>query len=135
MVIIAIMAAALVLEDTPPALEPAAEAPTYEVTFAPLPRFERRWSHLGPVGPFFPDKALRAKQGGEAILRCRVGAAQVLDQCEIVSDTPRGFGFAYAAVRLAEERRIRAFGEPGEGQSIRVRVPFALGAPTSIAPK
>ena len=88
---------------------------------------------LGPVGPYYPQVAVDAQMSGEATLECRVGELGVLEACKIVSETPQGFYFGAAAGRMAASKRITAQGSPPLGETIWVRVPFALGAPASVA--
>jgi hypothetical protein len=64
--------------------------------------------HLGPPGPYFPDNAYRRQVGGEVWIKCMVGPSDELDACEALEVSPGGFGFEYAAVKMAERRYIKA---------------------------
>jgi len=102
----------------------AQQAPTREVVFAKMPG---RYKAYGPPGPYFPERAERMNQNGYGVIDCRVLAQGVLDACTAVSETPDGFGFKEAAVRLAQERLITATGQPTEGrETVRLAVPFQL---------
>ena len=105
---------------------------TYEVEFAPLAPSERQYAHLGPAGPYFPDRAVRNKRSGEGRLRCTAGMDGDLQGCVEVDEQPSGSDFSAAARILADRKRIRAAGTPQAGESIIVRVPFKLGAPAAV---
>ncbi len=112
------------------------ESPTavYETTFTPLPKSEGAFAAMGPVGPFYPQAAAKARQSGEAMLKCVSDASGGLSRCKIITETPAGFNFGAAASVLAQRKRISAAGSPPPGKVIRVRVPFVLGSPVTIAP-
>lgn len=113
----------------------AAEAPlprVYEVEFAPLKRSERQYAGSGPVGPYYPMRAVDLHLNGTATLRCRAGEAGEFQTCLPVEENPSGAGFEEAALRMADRQRIKAAGSPPVGQFILVRVPFTLGAPASV---
>ncbi len=129
MILVALAALAAVVGSEAPV--PA--APTrYEVTFAPLKKAERTFADIGPVGPYFPERAYRAGRSGEATLRCRVGPSGTLERCTVLSDKPKDYGFGIAARIMADRKRIVAVGSPNEGETILVRVPFSLGAPVAF---
>ena len=135
---------ALALAACPPmaVCDPTVERPgVHDVTFAPLSGSERAYAALGPVGPFYPQRAIRQKgsgfavTNGEAELECRVLADGVLEACKITSETPTGFGFGPAAKTMAERRRILAKDVPPTGEGwIIVRVPFDPKTPAAISP-
>jgi hypothetical protein len=110
------------------------ERQVYDVVFAPLERQERRYADLGPVGPYYPERASRAHQSGEAILQCQAEASGRLQHCAPVAETRGGWGFAIAARIMADRKRIMAAGSPTAGETILVRVPFSLGAPVTTKP-
>ena len=111
-----------------------AETQSYEASFAPLPKSERQYSKLGPVGPFYPEPAFRAGRSGEATLECKAGGSGVLERCKVMSEAPTGFHFGDAARIMADRKRIHAAGSPPSGETILVRVPFVLGAPVDVEP-
>lgn len=126
------MGLALLLAAT---LQTAATGPVdkvYDVAFAPLAPSERRFAGLGPAGPYYPDRASRAEQNGEARLRCVAGANGDLLQCAILAETPQDSGFGLAARILADRKRVRATAAPTVGEPITVRVPFVRGAPVTM---
>ncbi len=117
------------------ALQAAAADPAqkiYEVEFAPLAPSERQYAHLGPGGPYYPERAFRNHQNGEGQLRCKAGADGDLQQCVQFAEGPAGSGFADAARILADRKRVRATGAPPVGESIVVRVPFIIGSPVTM---
>jgi protein TonB len=86
------------------------------------PRWLRRPSNLDR---FYPRRAREAGIEGQAQLDCRVDLHGALD-CEAISETPPGWGFGQAAVRIAEAYRMapaQRDGRPVEGR-YRMRVPF-----------
>jgi len=117
------------------ALQAAATDPMqkiYDVEFAPLAPSERQYAHLGPAGPYYPERAFRTHQNGEGQLRCKAGLDGDLQQCAPFAERPAGSGFAEAALILADRKRVSAMGAPPAGESIIVRVPFAIGAPAIV---
>ena len=112
----------------------AAEPMIYEVAFVPLLKSEQSYARFGPVGPFYPEAAATGRRSGEAVLECRAAGGGALEKCKVVSDTPANLNFGAAARAMAERKRILVSGAPTVGDTIRVRVPFTLGAPASVAP-
>ncbi len=58
------------------------------------------------VYAFHPLRARRAKQSGSATLKCQVRLTRKLQSCQIMSDTPAGWSFGTAALRLAPRLRV-----------------------------
>lgn len=104
-----------------------------EAQFKPLARAERSFAPLGPAGPFYPQAAAMGRQSGEASLECLTGKDGALTRCKILSEAPRGFSFGAAAKVMADRKRIFVQAAP-PGQTVRVRVPFAIGAPAQMEP-
>lgn len=105
-----------------------------EVRFAPLLKSERGFARLGPVGPFYPQKAAQLGRQGEAVLDCQVASGARLIKCKVRSETPAKYDFGVAARVMADRGRVLAPEEASIGAPISVRVPFALGAPVQVAP-
>lgn len=61
-----------------------------------------KYAALDPAGPFWPDMALRAGEAGSATVQCVALASGKLTDCEVVQESPRGFGFGQAALRMAQ---------------------------------
>lgn len=55
----------------------------------------------------WPERALRLGRNGEATLRCAHDAAGVLSDCHVVHETPSGYAFGQAAVRMAKAFRLK----------------------------
>jgi hypothetical protein len=128
--LIGLLAAVAALVGAPEDGGPSEVTPTsYEVDFTPLLKSERTYARLGPVGPFYPQRAVDARKNGEATLECRTASSGTLERCKVISETPLGFDFGVAARVMADRKRIVAAASLPPGQTIRVRVPFALGAP------
>lgn len=51
---------------------------------------------------FVPPEARRQRRAGRAAINCVIRADTRLDQCRVVSESPSGFGFGDAGVRVAE---------------------------------
>ena len=88
------------------------------------PRWQRRPSNLTV---FFPDRALRRNTEGEVVLNCLVRVSGLLD-CDVVSESPAGWGFADAAQRIARAHRMVPATRNGvavEGRYV-MRVPFQI---------
>lgn len=105
-----------------------------EVSFVPLPWSESDFAKLGPVGPFFPQRALASAKKGGAILECHVQATGFLTDCKVVSEAPKGFDFGVAASVLAKRKRIRIEGATADAAPVRVHVPFDWAVPAVVAP-
>lgn len=75
---------------------------------------------------YFPPRALEASVSGAAMLSCLVNAHRELE-CVVESETPAGYGFGEAALRLSENFRLApqtAYGQDTIGG--RVRVPIRM---------
>jgi protein TonB len=88
------------------------------------PRWSQRPTNLER---YYPRRALQREIEGAAVLDCLVSTAGELT-CSVISETPRGWDFGAAALRMAADHRMvpatRA-GVPVEGR-YRMRVPFNL---------
>ena len=79
-----------------------------------------------PTSRDFPRRARERGASGAATIRCRTVASGIPTDCEILSETPSGYGFGRAALAVVE--RARLFPQrisPDEiGRTYDVRVPF-----------
>ena len=85
----------------------------------------------------YPDRATRLGVGGEARMHCKVSVLGLLENCEIVSESPADFGFGAAALKLAPYFVIRprtVDGVPVGGWSTTVPIRFNSGPPSGGAP-
>lgn len=76
---------------------------------------------------YYPDRARLRGVEGEALLDCRVDVFGAL-ACRVERETPAGWGFGEAALRIAADHRMAPAtrdGLPVEGR-YRMRVPFNL---------
>jgi TonB family protein len=72
----------------------------------------------------YPAKAKAEGVGGDVELACTAMRSGALKDCEVLSETPRGYGFSSAARTLA--RSIQVAGVPNGAE---VRVPISFPAP------
>jgi protein TonB len=75
----------------------------------------------------YPRDALRARQGGRAVLTCRIGLDTRLEGCRVVQETPPGRGFGQAALASSVHFRFRPpteNGQPVPGREVTVGVDF-----------
>lgn len=76
---------------------------------------------------YYPSRALARGVTGQVLLNCRVDTAGAL-HCSVASETPEGWGFGAAALRIAEDYRMVPATRDGlavEGR-YRMRVPFEM---------
>jgi len=69
------------------------------------PQIERAAS-ADELSRYFPDKALRADTAGTVVLKCQVKLNHTLENCEVISESPVGFGFGDAAIKVAANLRV-----------------------------
>ncbi len=60
------------------------------------------YAAFGPAGPYMPERAMRYAMWGYAVLACHVGADLKLTDCDPVKESIRDFGFAEAALHMAQ---------------------------------
>ena len=76
---------------------------------------------------YYPARALARGETGSVLLNCRVDVGGAL-HCSVVSETPEGWGFGDAALRIAQDYRMVPAMRDGvavEGR-YRMRVPFEM---------
>ena len=78
----------------------------------------------------FPEKAKAAGIGGGVDLMCTAARDGSMTDCDILNETPRGYGFGNAARRLAEQKMRAA----GVAKNDEVRVPVGFPSELSIRP-
>ncbi|HEY0647111.1 hypothetical protein [Phenylobacterium sp.] len=79
------------------------------------------------VAAAFPEKAKAAGIGGGVELMCTAARGGGMTDCEVINETPRGYGFGAAARKLAEQKMRAA----GVAKNDEVRVP--VGFPAELA--
>jgi protein TonB len=54
----------------------------------------------------FPDRAISSGTAGQASVRCTVTASGRPANCQVTSESPSGYGFGRAAVRVVERGQL-----------------------------
>jgi tetratricopeptide (TPR) repeat protein len=76
-----------------------------------------------------PDKAYRNGVDGKATLRCRESPTGELSDCSVVSESPTGFNFGDASLKLVKRGALNQPRQAGEAaREVRFDVPFTLPA-------
>lgn len=86
-----------------------------------------QWQVVPPPAPLdFPQRAMHEGLSGRATVSCDASSQGVIENCEIVSETPEGYGFGLSAVQIVQRGRLvpSADGQPYEG--FQITVPFTL---------
>jgi protein TonB len=65
------------------------------------------------MAKLYPEKALDVGKEGGATLQCVVTKARALTNCTVASETPEGYGFGEAALKLSKLFRMKSGAKPG----------------------
>lgn len=77
----------------------------------------------------YPKRASDDGVEGRALIHCKVTAAGALDPCQVVSESPPGYGFGAAAVRMSHDFKMRPAtidGAPVAGGVVNIPIRFVL---------
>lgn len=77
------------------------------------------------MAKFYPEKALDIGKEGGAVLECTVKKDRSLVNCTVASETPEGFGFGDAALKLSTLFRMKSKAKPGS----RLTIPIQFQTP------
>jgi TonB family protein len=82
----------------------------------------------------YPKAALGKGSKGHLVLRCRVTEGHTTDQCDVMSEEPRGRGFGGAAKTLAREFKVSDNGDlMKQYRGLHVDIPFDFRDPQGPA--
>ena len=90
------------------------------------------------VSEYYPKLPQEIFLSGRAEVSCAVAATGILNSCGVIAETPVGFGFGGAALRLTSLFRMRPEtldGRPTSGGRVRIPINFAMEDTPAPAPQ
>lgn len=103
--------------------EPVCPAASNDETAASAPS----WSiPPAPRASDFPQAALDEGLSGVALVQCVARADGRLTDCQVVEETPAGYGFGESAIRIVQRGCLTPSPLRDDGAPFTVRIPFTL---------
>ncbi len=78
----------------------------------------------------YPPKALADRLSGQALVACKVDVSGALNGCFVTDESPAGYGFGAAALKMSAEFRVRLpteNGVPVAGERMLIPIYFGIG--------
>jgi protein TonB len=88
----------------------------------------RRMPTTDDMAKVYPEKALRRKISGVAVIDCGVTTEGDLADCALSSETPVNYDFGYAALKLAPLFNLEPRMKNGVPVRYAVSIPIKFGA-------
>ena len=92
-----------------------------------MPPGFRRMPSSDDLAKVYPEKALRRRVAGEAVIECAITVQGEMADCALASESPMNYGFGLAALRLAPlfnvEPKMKN-GVPVKGAAVTIPVRF-----------
>lgn len=87
-----------------------------------------------PLEGYFPDRAIRWRVDGQALIHCRMDGRGWLGACQVRSETPGDMGFGQASLMIAPWLRVDL--SPVAGAPVangEIDLPITFGAPKAVS--